>query len=162
LSEQLHTRATQLIAKDRVEGLTSAEEEWLAAHLLECAECAATAKNTEDALRSLRAMQIPLPRGLASRTQFRVGLRAQEMRERGPRRLALWLACALSWAFGIVSAPYVWRIFEWIGHETGAPKLLLQFGFGLWWLVPASMAAVILLLGNARQADENAWLSERK
>lgn len=162
MNHEMHALAEQLIAKERVEGLAPSEREWLAGHLHECANCAEHARLTADALRSLRTAVIALPDGLASRTQFRVRLRAQELREREPRRVALWLACALSWAFGIVSTPYVWHIFEWIGRETGAPKLLLQLGFGLWWLVPASLAAVILLLGNARQADESGWLSDRK
>lgn len=162
MNENIHERALQFIAQGRVEGIAEADSSWLRAHLEECDSCADYARQTDWALRSMRTAVIALPEGLASRTQFRVRLRAQELREREPRRVALWLACALSWAFGIVSTPYVWHIFEWIGRETGAPKLLLQLGFGLWWLVPASLAAVILLLGNARQADGSGWLSDRK
>lgn len=162
MSNETHARAEQLIAKERVEGISQAERDWLSAHLQDCAGCAGLVRQTDQALRSLRTAAIPLPSGLANRTQFRVHLRAQELREREPQRRALWLACALSWAFGIASAPYVWRILEWIGQLTGAPKLLLEFGFAMWWMVPAVVAVVVLLLENARLPEESDWLSEQK
>ncbi len=110
------------------------------------------------ALRSLRAAAIPLPADLASRTQFRVRLRAMELREREPKRRMLWLACSASWVFGIASAPFVWRVFEWFGKLTGAPKLVLEIGFGLWWTIPALFAVMVLLLEAARHPGEPDWM----
>jgi hypothetical protein len=158
MSENLHARAEQLIAKERVETLSPFEREWLAAHLRECAGCAADALQTEEALRSLRTLAIPLPADLASRTQFRVRLRAQELQEREPRRRALWLACTISWVFGIASAPFVWRLFAWVGGRAGVPKLVWEIGFGLWWMIPALFAVIVLLLENARQSGEPEWM----
>src|SRR6266571_9330283 len=155
-----HARAEQLIAQERVEGISQAEREWLAAHLQECAPCTDLARQTDQALRSMRAAAIPFPIGLASRTQFRVRLRAQELREREPKRRALWLTCAVSWIFGIASAPYVWRLFEWFGQLTGMPKLVWELGFGLWWTIPVLFAAVVLLMENARYSDEADWMRQ--
>jgi hypothetical protein len=100
-------------------------------------------------------MPIPLPRGLAARTQFRVQLRAQEMRAREPKRRLLWIMCTMSWGLGIATAPYVWQAFEWIGQHTGVPRLVLEFGFGLWWAIPALIAAAVVLMENIRMAHEN-------
>ena len=94
MSENVHTRALQLVAKGRVEGLAQLESEWLAAHLQECEFCNEHARQTDRALRSLRTAAIPLPADLAGRTQFRVRLRAMELRERQPQRRMQWLACA--------------------------------------------------------------------
>lgn len=160
MSADLHARAEQLIAQERVEGLAQAERDWLGAHLQECARCAEFARQTEQALRSMRSAAIPFPSGLASRTQFRVRLRAQELREREPKRRMLWFACALSWAFGISSAPYVWRLFAWFGQHMGVPKLVWEIGFGLWWTIPALFAAVVLLMENARHSDEPDWMRQ--
>ena len=157
MSENLHTRAMQLVAKGRVEGLAGSERDWLAGHLQDCEFCNEHARETDRALRLLRTAAIPVPADLASRTQFRVRLRAMEMREREPQRRMLWLACAVSWIFGIASAPYVWRIFEWFGQLTGAPKLVVEIGFGLWWTIPALFAVIVLLLEGARRADESEW-----
>jgi hypothetical protein len=160
MSENLHKRAQQLIAKERVEEISQAERELLAAHLRECESCAEFARQTDQALRGLRTAAISVPNDLASRTQFRVRLRAMELREREPRRRLLWFACAASWIFGIASAPYVWRLFEWFGQLTGMPKLVWEIGFGLWWTIPAVFAAVVLLLENARQSEEPDWMKQ--
>jgi predicted anti-sigma-YlaC factor YlaD len=154
MNENLHARAEKLIAQEHVEGISQSERAWLSTHLRECSSCSQIAQQTSNALRALRGAPIPLPRGLAARTQFRVQLRAQEMREREPKRRFLWIMCAVSWALGIATAPYVWHAFEWIGARTGAPRLLLQFGFGLWWAIPALFAAAIVVLENLRQANE--------
>jgi hypothetical protein len=159
--EDIHARAEELIAKERVEGISTEEEQWLGGHLRECARCAESASATEHALRSLRTLSVPIPRALASRTQFRVRLRAQELRAREPRWRMLWAACGISWAFGAVTAPYVWRTLEWIGHSTGVPNLVWEMGFGLWWALPAVVAAAVLMFEKARQ-DDGDWSEQER
>lgn len=149
-----HKRAEKLIAQEHVEGISQADFTWLTAHLRECARCAQAAQQTNDALRALQRATISMPRGLADRTRFRVQLRAQELRERQPKSRLLWIMCAVSWALGIATAPYVWQMFEWVGRHTDAPKLLIEFGFGLWWAIPALFAAAIVVIENLRQANE--------
>ncbi|HYL85257.1 MAG TPA: hypothetical protein VE263_13555 [Candidatus Angelobacter sp.] len=158
MSDGMHKRGLELIAKARVEGLSQTERDWLARHLQECEFCDEHARETDRALRALRTAAIPLPADLASRTQFRVRLRAMELREHEPQRRMLWLACAASWIFGIVSAPYVWRLFEWFGQRTGMPKLVWEIGFGLWWTIPALFAVIVLVLENAKHSEEPEWM----
>ncbi len=160
MNKQTHARAEQLIAQERVEGISQTEREWLSAHVQDCASCAATAGQTDQVLRTMRTAAIPLPSGLASRTQFRVRLRAQELREREPKRRALWFACAASWIFGAASAPYVWNFFQWFGQRTGVPKLVWEVGFGLWWMIPALFVVAVLLMERVRQGDEPAWMRQ--
>jgi len=156
MNAELHARAEKLMAQERVEGISAAEREWLAAHLRECASCAQVLQQTNDAVCALRsaAMAMRLPRGLAERTRFRLQLRAQELREREPKGRLLWPLCAVSWGLGIASAPYIWQAMQWIGERTGAPRLVLEFGFGLWWAIPALFAAAIVVVENLRQAHE--------
>jgi hypothetical protein len=158
MNENPHARASLLVAKGRVEGLAQSESDWLTAHLEDCDSCNEHARRTDRALRALRTAAVSLPADLASRTQFRVRLRAMELREREPKRRMLWLACAASWVFGIASAPFVWRVFEWFGELTGAPKLILEIGFGLWWTIPALFAVIVLLLESARHPGEPEWM----
>jgi predicted anti-sigma-YlaC factor YlaD len=155
MNESLHARAEKLIAEERIEGVSQSERDWLGAHLGECPSCAQVAQQTSAALSTLRGMPIPLPRGLAARTQFRVQLRAQELREREPKRRLLWIMCAMSWSLGIATAPYVWRTFEWAGERIGVPRLVWEMGFGLWWTIPALIAAAVVLMENIRLAHEN-------
>ena len=162
MNHEMHARAEQLIAKESVEGLGPSEREWLAGHLNECANCTEHARLTADALRSLRTAVIALPDGLANRTQFRVRLRAQELREREPRHRLMWITCGVSWALGVSTAPYVWHIFEWVGQHTGAPKIILQLSFGLWWAIPALVAGAVMLIENARQASATGWQEQER
>ena len=157
MSENVHDRAVQLIARARVEGLPETDVAWLRAHLEECEFCAEHARSTDRAVQMLRTAPIALPDGLASRTQFRVRLRAQELREREPQRRALWFACAVSWIFGVASAPYVWSLFQWFGERTGVPKMVWEVGFGLWWSIPALFAVAVLLMENSRKGD---WINQ--
>ena len=160
MSDNVHERALQFVAKSRVEGLEQSETTWLTAHLQNCEFCNEHARQTDRALRALRTAAITLPADLASRTQFRVRLRALELRKREPRQRMLWLACAASWVFGIASAPYVWRVFQWFGQLTGAPKLLWEIGFGLWWMIPAVFAVIVMVFENERQFDKRDWLKQ--
>lgn len=156
-----HARADSLIAKERVEGISPAEQEWLAAHLRRCAECSASADAIQQALRSFAAQHLPLPRGLAARTQFRVRLRAQEMRSaRQPRWRLVYMVCGASWVAGAATAPYVWRGLEWIGHRAGLPDLVWKMGFGVWWALPAIIAAAILFAESAGTSTSRVDLNE--
>jgi len=145
MNQSPHERASQLLAQRRIDRLSHEDEQWLAAHLAECDSCLAADARVNDALSALRTMQIDIPRNLAGRTQLRVRLRAEELREYAPANRLIWAVAAMSWILGLASAPLVWRGFEWIGTQTGAPKLVLQFGFVLWWGLPALLAAGIVL-----------------
>src|SRR6266567_3679814 len=155
-----HDRALQLSARARVEGIAEADGTWLRGHLEECDFCAEHVRQTDRALRLMRTAAISLPEGLASRTQFRVRLRAEELREREPQRRMLWSACAASWIFGIASAPYVWRLFAWLGEVTGVPKLVWELGFALWWTIPALFAAAVLMIESLRKSDRADWINQ--
>jgi hypothetical protein len=157
MSQEMHARAEHLIAQERVEAISLAEQHWLRAHLAECVSCSARASATDQALRSLRGMSVPLPKSLASRTQFRVRMRAHQLRSE-PRWRMVWAACGISWAFGAATAPYVWHGLEWAGHRVGVPNIVWELGFGLWWALPAAVVAIILLMtdsGRSREADWN-------
>jgi len=156
MSQELHARAERLIAQERVEEISTADQQWLRQHLADCPSCSARASATEQAIRSLRGWSVAMPRGLASRTQFRVRMRAQQLRGE-PRWRMVWAACGISWAFGAATAPYVWRGLEWAGHRMGLPNIIWELSFGLWWALPAAVVAVILLMENAGRSSEADW-----
>src|SRR5260370_4106660 len=95
MSQELHARAERLIAQERVEGISTADQLWLRQHLADCASCAARASATEQAIRSLRGWSVAMPPALASRTQFRVRMRAQQLRGE-PREPTARAACRIS------------------------------------------------------------------
>jgi len=41
---------------------------------------------------------------------------------------------------------------------TGAPKLVLEIGFALWWTIPALFAVIVLLLEGVQNSEERDWM----
>jgi hypothetical protein len=72
-------------------------------------------------------------------------LRAQQSGEVSSSNTLLWIITAASWLLGIFSAPLVWRGFAWVGEWANLPKPVLEFGFVLWWAVPALIAVAAVL-----------------
>lgn len=145
MTENIHQQAQQLFAQSLVEGLSRDEQSWLDAHLLGCADCAKQTEATRELLRAVRTMSVAVPRDLAARTQLRVRLRAQETAPTSNSNAFLWIITTVSWLLGILSAPLVWRLFAWAGARFDLPKLVLEFGFVLWWTVPALIAVAVVL-----------------
>jgi len=145
MSENVHQRAQQLFAQSMVEGLSAGDQAWLDDHLRDCGACASEIATTNSLLRALRNVPVAVPRDLAVRTQMRVKLRAQEAARTSGSGALLWVMTAASWLLGILSAPFVWRIFTWVGGTLNLPKPLLQVGFVLWWTVPALIAVAAVL-----------------
>lgn len=137
----LHGRAQKLMAQQHIEPISPDDVKFLNAHLADCESCAAEQRQLRESISALRTMPLEVPRNLASRTQFRVRMRAEELREKEPAKKFIWAIAAVSWVLGIATAPLVWHGVEWLGHTTGAPKLVLQAGFVLWWSVPPMIAA---------------------
>jgi hypothetical protein len=152
MNEQVHQRAQELIAKQRVESVSSGDQLWLKQHLAECPSCAADGQRTNDALSALRTINIDVPRNLAGRTQLRVRMRAEELREHGPASRLIWAVAMVSWIFGMATAPFVWRGFAWLGDELHLPKVVWAAGVVLWWAVPALVATGIVLLDRKGRA----------
>ena len=152
MREESHERALQLIDKIRVEGLTAAEREELEAHLESCAQCQKLEVRTELALRAFRAAAPRFDGSLLLRTQTQVRVRAQEIADNSARLRALWVSCTLSWVLGVVSAPLMWRGFEWVGHRLALSRVVWITGFGLAWVAPAVVAAAIIAWRQAERA----------
>jgi len=154
---EVHQRACHLIDAWHVEGISAAEREWLERHLAGCTACQARASALERSLQALRSNSVTIDPALVSITQARVRLRARELRENQVRMRAIWISCALSWVLGVASAPLVWRTFQWIGLHAALPKLIWQTAFALWWLLPASAAAVLFAWQHQRVTDQDRY-----
>jgi hypothetical protein len=140
MTESLHVRAQDLFAKSLVEGIVSTDRTWLDQHLRDCRDCAREILGTQELLGALRNVPIAVPRELAARTQLRVRLRAQETAPASQNGILLWVITAMSWLLGLFSAPLVWRGFAWVGGHFSIPRIALEMGFVLWWVIPALFA----------------------
>jgi predicted anti-sigma-YlaC factor YlaD len=149
MTDNVHARARQLFSQSLIEGLSAAERSWLDGHLQECAECSGEIVRMQELLRSFRNVRVAVPRDLAARTQMRVRLRAQESAQTSGGGALLWVITGASWLLGIFTAPLIWRVFAWAGAQLNVPKLVLEFGFVLWWTVPALIAVGVVLYHRA-------------
>lgn len=145
MNENPHLRARELFAKSLVEGLTSADQTWLYAHLQQCDACSREAASTRELLSAFRSVPVAVPCDLTARTQMRVRLRAQQTAQASDSNLTLWVITAASWLLGVFSAPLVWRGFAWVGTHLNLPKPVLELGFVLWWAVPALIAVTAVI-----------------
>lgn len=155
MSEDVHRRAEHLIAASRVEGISAADQDWLAAHLEGCARCSERAAALEHVVVTLRSVSLPPDPAVVEATRRRVQARAHELRENDARMRALWMSCALSWMLGAVSAPLLWRGLEWIGQRLALPEPVQLVAFVFWWIVPAVVVAAVLTWRRSRALAEN-------
>lgn len=145
MSRDTHERVGRLINRRHIEGLSPAERQWLDAHLESCGVCAERAHLTTEAIASLRAVAVPVNPAVVSMAKARARMRAVELRRRDERLRPLWIACVFSCLIMLLTTPYFWRAFEWMGQAMRLPALVWQAGFLLWWSVPATVAAIALL-----------------
>ena len=153
----MHERVLQLIDMMKVEGLSDEERDQLQAHLEICAPCQQRARATDRALSALRSATPRFDPALVRATQMRARIRAREIMENTARMRALWISCAFSWILGVVSAPLLWRAFEWIGSRWAVSRAVWVTGFALSWVAPAVVAAAIIIwkqAGRAVTSDE--------
>jgi hypothetical protein len=82
---------------------------------------------------------------LVAATKQRVRLRTEDLHGSGGAKYLLWTAGGLSWAWTVVSAPFIWRGLDRIGALLEIPDLVWQMAFGLWWFLPAVVIGAVLL-----------------
>jgi hypothetical protein len=150
MMEDIHERALKLIDKMQVEGVTAEERGWLDLHLESCSQCRKQGSETEQALRALRLALPQFDPTLVRTTQMRARIRARELIENAVRMRALWISCTLSWVLGVVSAPLLWRGFEWIGNRLAISRAVWMTGFALSWVVPSVVVAAVIAWRQGR------------
>ncbi|MGH9377899.1 MAG: hypothetical protein ACRD1I_03775 [Terriglobia bacterium] len=167
MTEDAHKKAERLVLQSRVEGIAGPhgphgphgpDQRWLDEHLAQCERCAGYAQSVSQAVRSLRSVSVVVDPELVSSTRLRVYLRARELSRKRERMGIMWGCCALSWVAGAVTAPLVWRAFEWLGAETGLPRIIWESGFVTWWFAPAAAALAVIAWRRSRDVKEEPQL----
>ena len=163
MSEMNHERARKLLITAAVEGIASTDRTWLEDHLAGCRNCAQEAEELETAVESLRGgFSVNASPELVENTKLAVRRRLELMNSEPARSTPIWIATALSSACMILTTPYVWRTFEWIGRMANLPDAAWELGFLMWWFLPATVVAAVAAWRHAREkaliwASENQW-----
>lgn len=144
MTREAHERARRLLDTSAVEGICAADQAWLNQHLEVCPDCSTHSESTVRTVSALRTIPVSVDPQLVERTRKRVLTRARELREQHTRMRGLWIACALSWLLGAVSAPLLWWGLEWIGQRVALGRPVLALAFVYSWVAPAAFVAAVL------------------
>jgi len=148
----VHERARGLLAAGRVEGISGADREWLDRHLAACAQCAEEAAAVATAIDLLRASPVLADANMVRRTRLAVRQRAEDVRIDRARAVPLWIAGALSVAWMLLTIPYGWQAFAWLGQAARVPEPVWQGTFLMCWFLPATVVTAIIYWQQASEA----------
>src|SRR5262249_6587319 len=133
--------------KARAENVSDDDRRRLDAHLSECADCSAQQDAIGEAVRDIRtsSFSITASPNLVRATQLRVRERAWELRQQQENLRPLWISCVLAFAWAVVSMPFLWQGFEWLGRSERLPDLVWQTGFVVMSLMPIAAVGTIAI-----------------
>ena len=149
-----HQEARELIALGP-QGIADAQQTLLQTHLDGCASCRDYADAAEQLVRSLRSVSIAADVGLVQKTQMRVRLHAQSLRQSQERQWLIWMACIVVGLSAGITTPLLWRGFEWLGEWAQVSSPVWQVGFMVFWISPALAASLIFLARGVHLTDTN-------
>jgi hypothetical protein len=149
LNNKQHHDAFDLMlkVKARAENVSDDERRRLDAHLTECTDCSAQQDAIGEAVRDIRTSSFSITASpqLVRATQLRVRARAWELRQQQQNLRPLWISCVLAFAWAIVSMPFLWQGFEWLGRSEKLPDVIWQTGFVIMSLMPIAAVGTIAL-----------------
>lgn len=149
-----------LIALSGPEGIASEEQAWLAAHLESCPACREFAENSREAIGALRTVSITAGARLVWTAQLRVRKRALELQRRQERMWIVAVCCAAVTTCTVASTVVLWRGFAWLGEQMQVSRPVWQVSFAVVSLLPAVIAAILLLARGTHLADGNGSLQQ--
>jgi len=151
MTQSSHQEIRRLIATS-ADDLSQAQQALLHAHLQDCGPCRDYAAATAEIVRSLRGIPVAADSSLVFNTQARVRARGFALRQRQQWLTLVALACPSVGLSAAITTPLAWRAFQWMGTYAGLSRLLWQVGFAFYWIVPALLVSVVLLLRGTHLA----------
>lgn len=148
----LHEEVRQLMALGP--DLSEAQQGQLRSHLDECESCRQYATQVKGVVSALRSQPLAADARLVRATQMRVRFHAVRMREARQRVWMMAVACLAVGLSATVTVPYLWRFFEWMGDSAGLPTLVWQTGFVVFFITPALVAGISLVVRGTRFTNE--------
>src|SRR5271156_2130060 len=144
-ARELIALAGSSLAGNKNEALSDAQQSWLRTHLGECEACLHEAEVANALVRTLRSLPFAADSRLVRTTQMRVRMRARELHHRRERLAFVALSCALVAISSVLTTPFIWQGFEYLGRWTGQASPVWQAGFALFWVAPTIAASLLFL-----------------
>lgn len=153
MTESSHQEIRRLIATS-AEDLSEAQRALLHEHLQDCRSCRDYASATAEIVHALRSIAVAADSRLVLNTQARVRARAFALRQRQQWLMLVALACLFVGLSAAITTPLMWRAFDWIGTHLGLSRPVWQAGFAFYWIVPALLVSILLLLRGTHLAND--------
>jgi hypothetical protein len=141
-----HERAVDLVTRRGVEEISAADAAWLESHLAACAECAEFAGLVESTGQMLRSVAVTASPALVATTQARVRARAEHLREQQARMVLIAVSFCIGVLSSTLSAWLWWKFGSWVAEHVGLPTSYVAPGVLLFWLLPAIVIAVLMVV----------------
>jgi hypothetical protein len=158
MTRNFHDIARELIAQGEL--LSDAQQEWLRSHIEECEACSDYAEAAGRAVRALRSQPVAAGSALVQATQMRVRQRALELQRQRER---LWVICVCCFAVTLSTAlttAAMWRGFAWMAQQARLSGPVWEIGLLALGLMPAMVAAILMLARGTYWADSIGSLQE--
>jgi len=156
MSNENHEQARRLLAKARIESIPEGDRRWLDGHLEICSNCMKEADAIEAAVDALRVLNVMADPDVVRRTSLAVHRRREEQRRSRERAVPMVLAVTTSIVSAVITTPYAWDVFEWLGGQLALSSATWQVAFVMWWFLPATGLAAVAAFRLAKQkADSN-------
>ena len=140
-----HEKARFLLHRSLVEGISVEEQQWLDAHLGQCAECGRYADFSARTVRALDWFALELDPAAALRVENVVRSRAEAMRSAEANVKTLWIGTAVAIFLTFTGSAVAWRSLAWLAGEWNLPSRVWQMAFAAFWLVPSLLLALLPL-----------------
>jgi len=150
MNPEIHERARSLLRADCIEGISSGERQWLDAHLADCVECSTEAQSLTAAIDSLRFLSVTAPADVVRRTSLAVHRLSEKPAPKREPAAFLCIAAAMATVWAIVTTPYTWAAFAWLGNVFQVSNVIWLTGFLIWWFLPVTVLAAVAAWHHAR------------
>jgi predicted anti-sigma-YlaC factor YlaD len=157
MTQSTHDQARELIALAGAndKDLSTAEQRWLRAHLEECAACRDYTNAAGRVVRALHSQPLAADFALVRTTQMRVRSRAMGLRRQQERLWVISVCCVAVTVVTASTTAVLWRGFAWMGQQARLPGPVWQVGLLALGLMPAIVAAILMLARGTYWADHN-------
>lgn len=154
MNAETHERARRLITAAQVEGIGGEQRDWLDRHLASCTDCVNQANELDAAIQAVRGLRVAATPELVRETMLAVRRRAQQMHtRRNPNGIPLGIATGIATVWMVMTVPYIWRGFAWLGRVAHIPDPVWQLGFMIWWFLPATVLAAAAAWHHSTKHD---------
>ena len=120
-------------------------------------ECSNEMSALTAAIDSLRAVSVSAPDALVHRTSRAVHRLAEQRRLKREPAVFLCLTAVMASMWAILTTPFAWSAFAWLGRLLDVSEATWQIGFLVWWFLPVTVLAAAAAWPRDAGRNSRGW-----